>query len=763
MNGNIYRANKVAKEEDTILIVAPDALNLNFISEILTGDGFEVRRTKSGRQALKNTLEHTPDLILLDTMLPKMDGYEVCRRFKQDARFCDVPVIFICAIEDGAAKVKAFEAGGVDCISKPFRSEDLLARVRTHLALRKVLTRLEKQKAKLEQEIAERKKAEQALRESDERLQSILDNSPACIYIKDVQGCFRLVNRRFEKLFHVERDSFIGKTGFDICSREIAEAWHQNDAKVLELGRAIQVEEEAYHDDGLHSYLSLKFPLLSTKGEIYAICGISSDITVRKQAELILQQAKESAESANRAKSIFLANMSHELRTPLNVIHGFSQLMQRDSSLSASSRKHLDAINLSGDHLLSLINDVLEVSKIESGCLSLTQDAFDLHTLIEDMDAMFRLRAEQKRLNFNVEKHGVLPRFLTGDARKLRQVLINLIGNAIKFTESGSVTLRVFSENIHSSSADLSDKSRWALSFEVEDTGSGILPQEMDKLFQPFEQTMSAKGKGGTGLGLTISREYMCLMGGNLVARSVFGKGSIFIASCRFVEGRQEVAGKVEEVRRVLGLAPGVRPKTILIVDDKERSRRFMVELLTFVGFKTLEAANGEEALTVCSDKGPDLVLMDMRLPVLDGYEATRRLKSTPSGIKIPVIAVSASALEEERNAILATGADEFISKPFRESELFAGIKRLLGIEYRYAEDTAVQPRPEESAALGPDDLSRLPDDLREELRQALIILHVGAIRKAIGRIYSFDKPLGRIMRRMEKQYQFEMLLDMLK
>lgn len=763
MNGLNYPADKLFEDKGTVLVVDDATLNLSFISEILTRDGFEVLQAKCGRVALDMALTHSPDLILLDIMMPEMDGYEVCRRLKGDERTRDVPVIFIGNIEDGAERGQPFEVGGVDCISKPFRSEDLLARVRTHLALRKVQTRLEKQKAELEQEIAERKKAEYALRESDERLQSILDNSPACIYIKDTQGRYRLINRMFEKLFHVERDSFIGKTDYDVAPWEIADAFHRNDLEVLELGRAIQVEEEAFHDDGLHSYLSLKFPLLSTKGDIYAVCGISSDITARKQAELLLQQAKESAESANRSKSIFLANMSHELRTPLNVIHGFSQLMQRDSSLSDSSKKHLEAINRSGDHLLALINDVLEVSKIENGCLSLTQGVFDLHSLLEDLDAMFRMRAEQKRLCFKIEKQAALPQYLVGDEGKLRQVLINLIGNAIKFTEVGDVILRVAVDSDHSPIAERGGKGQWALSFEVEDSGIGIIPEEMDKLFHSFEQTMSGKSKGGTGLGLTISREYMRLMGGNLAARSVFGKGSVFTASCKFEEGQRQFVERAEEVRRVLGLAPGSGTKTILVVDDQEINRRFVVELLSFVGFKTLEAANGKEALAVCRGAKPDLVLMDMRLPVMDGYEATRRLKAMAKGKKIPVIAVSASAFVEERNEILATGADEFISKPFRECELFAGIKKLLGIEYRYAEDTLTFSGSEESAMLTPKDLVQLPDELREELRQALIILNVGAIREAIGRIYAFDRSLGEIMGRMEKQYKFEILLDLLK
>lgn len=745
-----------------IVVVDSTRMNLESLLSILVKDGFRVQTVTCGSSVVDLVRSIAPDLILLDIMISDADGYELCRRLKKDELTHDVPVIFLTAREKDIDRIRGFEVGGVDCIAQPFQNQEVLARVKTHVALRRIQTRLEKQNALLEQEIAERKKAERALRESDERLQSILDNSPACIYIKDTNGCFRLVNRKFEKLFHVDRDSIIGLSGFDICSREIAEAWHQNDEEVLRLGRAIQVEEEACHDDGLHSYLSLKFPLLSTKGKIYAVCGISSDITARKQAELLLQQAKESAESANRAKSLFLANMSHELRTPLNVIHGFSQLMLRDSSLSHSSKMHLKAINSSGDHLLALINDVLEVSKIETGCLNLTQGVFDLYSLLDDLGEMFRMRGEQKRLYFTIEKQEVLPRFLVGDVRKLRQVLINLIGNAIKFTDVGGVTLRVLATVDRLPVATQECARQWILTFEAEDTGIGIMHQEMDKLFQPFEQTMSGKSKGGTGLGLKISREYMCLMGGDLVARSVFGRGSLFTASCRLDESQQDCVERTDEIRRVLGVTPDSGSKTILVVDDKEISRRFVVELLTFVGFKTLEAANGEEALAVCSNEKPDLVLMDMRLPVMDGYEATKSLKARPAGERIPVIAVSASAFEEERNDILMAGADEFISKPFRESELFAAIKRLLGIEYRYAEETADVADTTESVTLTPHDLQPLPDELREELRQALITLHVGAIRDVIARIYAFDAHVGMVMERMEKQYQFELLLDLL-
>jgi two-component system CheB/CheR fusion protein len=742
-------------EKGTVLVVDDTELSLEMLSEILLQDGFRVQTARSGSLALEAAAALLPDLILLDIMMPAMDGYEVCRRFKEDERTRDVPIIFISALDDPVDRLRAFEVGGVDFITKPFQAEEVLARLRTHLALARVLTRLEKQKAQLEQEIVERKKAEHSLQESEQRLQAILDNSPAIIYVKDTQGRYMLINRSYEELLHVKRELFIGKKDRDIFPKELAEALGENDKAVVCSGKAMQVEEEVSHKHGMRSYISVKFPLRNVKGKIYGVCGISSDITNRKHAERALQKAKEAAEAANRAKSSFLANMSHELRTPLNVILGFSQLMQRDAVMSVASKKHLNSINRSGEHLLGLINNVLEVSKIEAGRTTLNRATFDLYGLLENIEEMFSMRAAQKGVRFTVERPKELPRYLVGDEGKLRQVLINLLGNAVKFTDAGYIALRV------SLAADKGERRLRSLLFEVEDSGIGISRNETGKLFQPFEQTLSGQNKGGTGLGLAISREYAYLMGGDLTARSHPDEGTVFSLSCRFHEGRAESVARGEKVRRVVGLAPDAGPKTVLLVDDKDENRRFVAELLSMVGFAIFEATNGEEALAVFEAQSPDLVLMDMRMPVMDGYEATRRLKATTAGRNTPLIAVSASALAEEREQIRATGADEFLCKPFRESELFEAIGRLLDIRYRYAENKVPCLQPEASARLTPEALEELPAELREDLREALLALNVGAIQGAIDRICLLNGGLGEAMRRMEGEYQFEMLLEL--
>ncbi len=735
--------------------------SLELFSEILVEEGFKVHPEKNGRLALEAARTITPDLILLDIKLSGMDGYEVCRELKKDERTRDVPVIFISAMDKTVDRVRCFEAGGVDFISKPFQIDEVLARMRTHLALRKVLTSLEKQKAQLELEIAERKKARHDLYESEERLQAILDNSPAVIYVKDTQGRYNLINRKFEELFHVDRESFVGKKDHDVFSDEVAKSLRRNDQAVLSSGKAMQVEEEVNNEHGIHSYISVKFPLQNVWGESYAVCGISSNITKRKHAEIALQKAKDAAEAANRAKSSFLANMSHELRTPLNVILGFSQLMQRDSALSSSSKKHLDSINLSGEHLLGLINNVLEVSKIEAGRTTLNRSTFYLCGLLEDIETMFKMRAEQKGMRFNIERPKDLPCYLVGDQGKLRQVLINLLSNAFKFTEQGDITFRTLLVGCLWPLADIGDQSQRTLLFEVEDTGVGIAPKEIGNLFQPFEQTLSGQTKGGTGLGLAISREYANLMGGDLSVRSELGKGSVFSLLCRLEEGSEESVKREDNVRRVERLASDTGPKTVLVVDDKEENRRFVAELLSLVGFATLEASGGEEALAVFKAERPDLVLMDMRMPRMDGYEATRRLKSTSAGKNTPVIAISASAFAEERDKILASGADEFLCKPFRENELFDSIARLLGIEYRYSERKPTSVQATESVTLLPGDLVWLPEDIRDELRQALLALNVNAIRKVIDRICELNSHVGEAMRQLESEYQFEILLEL--
>jgi PAS domain S-box-containing protein len=401
----------------------------------------------------------------------------------------------------------------------------------------------------------------------------------------------------------------------------------------------------------------------------------------RHEAEEALRVAKDVAEAANRAKSSFLANMSHELRTPLNAILGFAQLISRDPSITNKHRESLATINRSGEHLLNLINDVLEMSKIEAGHILFNPEDFDLHLLLQTLQEMFHIRAQAKQLLLEFDIAPDLPRYICTDEGKLRQVLINLLGNAVKFTASGGVTLRA--------KKGIEDESSVCLIFAVEDTGRGIAAVERDNLFQPFYQTTSGlETKEGTGLGLTISRQFVQLMGGSIDFTSTVGEGSIFTFDVRVkLVAPVQIIPKLTR-GRVLRVAPGQPKYRILVVDDRPENCDLIVQLLSSVGFEMQAAGDGQEAIAIWENWHPDCIWMDMRMPVMNGYEATRQIRlreqERKSLERTMIIALTASAFEEQRATILATGCDDMVRKPFREQTIFDKLAEHLGVQYIY-------------------------------------------------------------------------------
>jgi signal transduction histidine kinase/DNA-binding NarL/FixJ family response regulator len=463
-----------------------------------------------------------------------------------------------------------------------------------------------------------------------------------------------------------------------------------------------------------------------------------------------LTAAKEQAEKANRTKSIFLANMSHELRTPLNAVLGFSQLMKNAPDVTAAQRENLEVITRSGEHLLTLINNVLDISKIESGRVELEESPLDLQQLLQEVKSMMYVRATEKGLFFTMEHSPDLPRHISVDGGKLRQLLLNLIGNAVKYTNKGGVILRATTVGKETS---LSARVR----FEVEDTGPGIAEEERARIFFPFVQLEDRPStEAGSGLGLAICRQYVELMGGEIGVAGEAGEGSVFHFEIPVTVLPSEAAPAEPRRGRVIGIAEGETCYRLLIVEDHSGNRLLLRKLLEPLGFDLREAATGEEAVALFQQWRPHLIFMDIRLPVMGGVEATRRIKTTDAGMQTRIVAVTAHALEEERREILAAGCDDFIRKPYRDIEILDTLTKYLGVRFVYEEGAAAASGPESLDATA---LAGLPDELLTELEQGLVRIDIGAVNRAIEDIRTCSKPLADALDAAAEDLQFGRIL----
>ncbi|MES9898371.1 MAG: transporter substrate-binding domain-containing protein [Sedimenticola sp.] len=480
---------------------------------------------------------------------------------------------------------------------------------------------------------------------------------------------------------------------------------------------------------------------------------LAREITVRQAVEKSLTvanrnlvKAKEAAESANRAKSIFLSNMNHELRTPLNAILGFSQLLGRDEQIPSEQRKSIVTINSSGRRLLSLINDVLEVSRVDTGETDINREPFDLPSSIASIEELIRIRTLAKELAFTVDCSDNLPTFVMGDMHHLRQVLLNLLGNAVKYTDSGEIHLNV---------TTLPEQK---IRFEVTDTGPGIGEDEQELIFQAFYQTEDGITKGeGTGLGLTISRELVRLMGGKLTVASTPGEGSRFHFALLLPPTVPTPSPDIGN--QIIGLATGQAAARILLVDDHPDNQQVAEQILKQIGCEVCIADNGVEAVELFQSWKPQLILMDMRMPVLDGYAATAQIRKLPGGDLVKIVALTASAFKEQRKGILDAGCDEVLHKPFQAHEIFDCLKKHLGLSYTY--ETAVESATfpvKQQLDMAKALVSSLPDQLRSNLEEAVTLLDVEVSYALIEDVRKVAPELADLLKLRVDEFDFDTL-----
>ena len=552
------------------------------------------------------------------------------------------------------------------------------------------------------------------LQQARDRAQQYLDIAGSLIVVMDLKGRIQLINRKGCAIFGYEPKDIVGKNIFD---HFIPERHHDKTVQVVEdLKKGKMNENDIFtsvieNNDGQERYIQWAAALIKNKeNEQVGIIASGEDYTEKLIIEEQRNRAREEAINANKSKTIFLSNMSHELRTPLNAIMGFAQLLLQDEGFNRKQKKNIETINRSGSHLLDLINDVLDLAKIESGHVDVSEGVINVEKLIEDLVSMFSVRAESKGIEIKFTLALANASYILSDEGKIRQILINLIGNAIKFTDHGGVYIFA--------GIDEPDSDTPKLILRVKDSGIGIDPSEHDKVFKVFEQADKVPvSAGGTGLGLAISMQYAKLLGGNLELKSALGEGAEFIMALPVAHANEQAIRKQKrEMRRVIGIKTKIDKPKMLVADDMESNRDLVKQLFEPFGFQVEEATNGLDALEIVERWQPHVILMDKVMPVMDGIESTKKIRETQIGKNIVIVCVSANVFENEREKVLSAGVDAFLAKPFKNHDLFDLLEKLLDIEVEYeVEQTNVTDASDRSSEL--ESLMQLSIDDLESLK----------------------------------------------
>ena len=830
----------------------PDVLNsLKIELKKAIGDQCIIETAEGGEDALELLADLQADeyeiaLVLSDYIMPDIKGDELLRRIHE--RSPDTLTIMLTGQADLEALSNAIKYAKLyRYIPKPWQNEDLKLTV-----VEAIHSYLQDQK--LTDEILKRQKvnedlkvANEALSASESRLNQFLEALPVGVSVYNPDGSIAYFNQ-------AARDLLGADTIPESTAEQLAATYQLYVANTDELyppdnlpilralkGEFVKVDDVEIRQDGKIIAIEINTtPIFDASGNIVYAIAAFQDISDRKQAEKILadyqhtleaqiderteqlQQAALAAEAANKAKSTFLANMSHELRTPLNSILGFAQIMEPSPNLTVENRENLRIIHRSGEYLLTLINQALDLSKIEAGRMMIDPKNFDLYRLLDDLQDMFQLRAKSQELQLLFEREAEVPQYVRTDDVKLRQVLINILSNAIKFTQSGAVVLRVRKlENsgvvdlldsptvvfdtttsirdfsiISSDYAtvelreEAEDSTRFQvifLQFEIEDTGVGIAAEELGNVFNAFVQTASGqKTQKGTGLGLTISRQFVRLMGGEIVVESQLELGTTFKFEIPVgaAYAADVPAGPIN--REVIGLEPNQPCYRILIVDDREDNRQLLVKMLSPLGFGLQQATNGREAIEIWENWQPHLILMDVRMPVMDGYEATQQIKariqqreqeqqengemsiSHPDSPIPKIVALTASTIEGRRSFALLVGCDDFISKPFRKTEIFDTLNKHLGVRYLYSNSTDFISIGDRSNLSDPTPnavlayLPQLPAEWVENMKQVIRNADFDLIARTIEEIRDAHPEFAEILQGHLNNFDYQKILNLI-